>query len=220
MEVQETINQENVTGQEQPTTTQTTAEKLQEMYKQMQSEIKEYVNEVNKLDSIEELEEKEKELFKLMDENDERVKTAVYKLQDAVVFNGKFYTKSALAKFINEQFDKLEINWQMTLGVFQLYDFWKNVGNEISYAVLDSTLRTLQQLKFKGYTDMRNILIINEFFKFNHEEYTMDLAKTTMLAEKHNALVDRLKLISKTDTPENIIAEEELKETMKKGGNK
>ena len=155
-----------------------------------------------------------------MDENDERVKTAVYKLQDAVVFNGKFYTKSALAKIINEQFDKLEINWQMTLGVFQLYDFWKNVGNEISYAVLDSTLRTLQQLKFKGYTDMRNILIINEFFKFNHEEYTMDLAKTTMLAEKHNALVDRLKLISKTDTPENIIAEEELKETMKKGGNK
>ena len=227
MEAQETINQENVTEQEQPTTTQTTAEKLQEMYKQMQSEIKEYVDEVNKLDSIEELEEKEKELFKLMDENDERVKNTVYKLQDAVVFNGKVYTKSALAKFINEQFDKLEINWQMTLGVFQLYDFWKNVGNEISYvgneisyAVLDSTLRTLQQLKFKGYTDMRNILIINEFFKFNHVEYTMDLAKTTMLAEKHNALVDRLKLISKTDTPENIIAEEELKETMKKGGNK
>ena len=48
----------------------------------------------------------------------------------------------------------------------------------------------------------------------------MDLAKTTMLAEKHNALVDRLKLISKTDTPENIIVEEELKETMEKCGNK
>lgn len=206
-EVKETITETQV---------KTTAEKLQEMYEQMRTEIKEYTEEVSKIDNVEGLEEKEQELIKLMDENDERIKNTSYKLQDAVIFGGKLYTKAAVSKFINEQFDKLEVNWQMTLGIFQLYDFWKKNQEEISYAILDSTLRTLQQLKFKGYQDMRNILIINEYFKFNHEEYTKDLAKTTLLAEKHNALIDRMKLISKNVDPAQVVAEEELKEAMEK----
>lgn len=216
MENQEIINQEEVTPQEEAKTNQTTTEKLQALYEQMREEIKEYSEMVSELNSVEELEEKEKELIKLMEENDEYIKSVKYKLQDAVVFNGKFYTKSAVSKFINEQFDKLEVNWQMSLGIFQLYDFWKNTPDEIPYGTLDSTLRTLQQLKFKGYQDMRNILIINEYFKFNHEEYTKDLAKTSLLAEKHNTLIDRLKLISKTEDPAEAIAADELKDAMEK----
>jgi len=190
-------------------------ETVQELFKQMDEEVKNYKEEIDKIDEVSGLEEKEQELIKEMDANDEYIKGIKYPLQESVQFGGRVYKKDEVAKYIVNQFKKLEINWQMTLGYHLLTEFWKSNPSDIKYGELDTTLRTLQQLKFKGPDDWKSILVINEYFKFNHEDYTKDLAKSMLLAEKHNIILDRMKLISKKVDPNEVVQEEMFNDAMK-----
>ena len=45
---------------------------------------------------------------------------------------------------------------------------------EIAFGPLDSTLRLLDQCKFQGMTEWRDILIVNEYMKALHEQYAKD----------------------------------------------
>ena len=106
--------------------------------------------------------------------------------------------------FIN----KNEVQWQYTLGLYQLCRFWKNTSNEvITYGQLDSTLRILEQQKFRGFDEWRNILLVNEYMKALHEDYTKDLAVQIALSQKHNSILERMDLIGKVTTDEGHEAE-------------
>lgn len=173
----------------------TTEEKLQDYLQKLQADVDAYKEKVYAVETVAELEQMEEELMKEYDADQEHTKNARYKLNDKVVYEGKTYSKSAVSGMVLTQLNKIEVNWSLTLGYFQLYNFWKQNQDEVTYGQLDSTLRSLQQLKFKGYDDWKSILIINEYFKFNHDEYTRDMATSMAIMQKHNHILDRLKLI-------------------------
>lgn len=178
-------------------TQKNTEEKIQEKIKKLQAEVGSYNAEVAKINDMKTLQDMEQELIKQMNENDEYLKTVKYKLSEGTVFDGKEYKKSVVAGMILTQLNKMEANWQMTLGYYNMYQIWKSVPDEVEFTTLDATLRTLQQLKFKGMDDWKSILIINEYFKFNHEAYTDDLVRAQVLSEKHNTIMDRMQLVAK-----------------------
>jgi quinol monooxygenase YgiN len=88
--------------------------------------------------------------------------------------------------------------------MYQLIRLWRSANlTQISYEAYDSTLRILNQTKFKGFEEWKDILVVNEYLSSCHMQYVKDTSYMIYLAQKHNTILDRMKMIS----PEVVQAE-------------
>ena len=62
----------------------------------------------------------------------------------------------------------------------------------IPYHVYDSTLRCLNQVTFKGFSEWTDILAVNEYLSQCHNEYSLDTGMLVYLSECHNAVVTKM----------------------------
>lgn len=171
-------------------------ETAQEMAKRLQSEVDAYAEKVSEINTQEELDDLEKVLMEEMDTYDKYIKERVYELPEGCIFEGKNYTRSMIADYIVQFISKIEQTWQYVLGLYELCKFWKDATNkEISFGALDSTLRLLDQCKFQGMTEWRNILTVNEYMKALHEAYAKDTTQQIAYAKMHNEIMKRRDLI-------------------------
>jgi hypothetical protein len=171
-------------------------ETAQEMAERLQKEVDTYKEMVSTKETQEELDELEKEIMKEMDAYDEYIKGIRYALPENTVFEGKTYTRSAVADKITYFISKIEQTWQYVLGLYELCKYWKSNETEIAFGPLDSTLRLLDQCKFQGMTEWRDILIVNEYMKALHEQYAKDTTRQIALAQRHNAIIQQRDLIT------------------------
>ena len=172
------------------------AETAQEMAERLQKEVDAYKELVSTKETQEELDELEREIMKEMDVYDEYIKGIRYALPENTVFEGKTYTRSAVADKITYFISKIEQTWQYVLGLYELCKYWKSNETEIAFGPLDSTLRLLDQCKFQGMTEWRDILIVNEYMKALHEQYAKDTTRQIALAQRHNAIIQQRDLIT------------------------
>lgn len=176
-----------------------TAEKVetaQEMAERLQKDLDEYKKFIETVDSQEKLDELEKEMMTEMDKNDAHLKEARYALPDSCVFEGMKYSRADVAGKIIYFVSKIEQSWQYVLGLYELCKLWKTTDlKEINFGALDSTLRLLDQCKFQGMTEWRDILVINEYMKSLHEAFAKDTTTTIWLSQKHNEIIKRRDLI-------------------------
>lgn len=169
--------------------------------------LKEYTDKINEMMTIEELEVAEAELMKEAQEYDEYLNGVEYDLPNNVEYDGDTYSRNEIAKCIISALGKMEVEWQHTLGLFELVNLWKTKDlAKISMKAFDSTLRTLNQVKYKGYTEWRDILAVNKFLSECHNEYSLDTAWNILISEKHNAIMKRAELVRKSD---NVVDEQE-----------
>ena len=171
-------------------------ETAQEMAERLQKEVDIYKKMISTKETQEELDELEKEIMKEMDAYDEYIKGVRYKLPENTTFEGKSYTRSAVAEKIIYFISKIEQTWQYVLGLYELCKYWKSNETEIAFGPLDSTLRLLDQCKFQGMTEWRDILIVNEYMKALHEQYAKDTTQHIALAQRHNAIIQQRDLIT------------------------
>jgi hypothetical protein len=171
-------------------------ETAQEMAERLQKEVDAYKELVSTKETQEELDELEKEIMKEMDAYDEYIKGVRYALPESTVFEGKTYTRSAVADKITYFISKIEQTWQYVLGLYELCKYWKSNESEIAFGPLDSTLRLLDQCKFQGMTEWRDILVVNEYMKALHEQYAKDTTHHIALAQRHNAIIQQRDLIT------------------------
>lgn len=179
-------------------------ETAQEMAERLQKEVDAYKEMVSTKETQEELDELEREIMKEMDAYDEYIKGVRYNLPENTTFEGKTYTRSAVADKITYFISKIEQTWQYVLGLYELCKYWKSNATEIAFGPLDSTLRLLDQCKFQGMTEWRDILIVNEYMKALHEQYAKDTTQHIALAQRHNAIIQQRDLIApiKSDNTE------------------
>lgn len=179
-------------------------ETAQEMAERLQKEVDAYKELVSTKETQEELDELEREIMKEMDVYDEYIKGIRYTLPENTVFEGKTYTRSAVADKITYFISKIEQTWQYVLGLYELCKYWKSNETEIAFGPLDSTLRLLDQCKFQGMTEWRDILIVNEYMKALHEQYAKDTTRQIALAQRHNAIIQQRDLIAPIKAEENV----------------
>lgn len=145
--------------------------------------------------SKEELEALEEELIKQADEADKACSEYEFDVPTA-----KY---QEVARAIRYFLDKQTVQWQFTLGMKSLYDFWDTKRPaKLPYPILDTTLRNLGGLQFTGYDEWCKVLIINEYFESMREKYTELARKPYEIAGKHDAVMNALGLqnpISGTD---------------------
>lgn len=150
-------------------------------------EISEYKAKLREM-SLEELKKLEEELVKEADDNDRRINALEFDLP------GDNFKNVSLA--IRAILNKKEVEWQYTLGLVSMYDFWnpEDKPQKISYPMLDATLRTLGEGRFKGYEEWAAVIAVNKYFEALRQEY-IDTTETIYdIASKHNSVVDEIKL--------------------------
>lgn len=97
----------------------------------------------------------------------------------------------AVKYFLNEQ----TVQWQYTLGMIAMYDFWtEDCPKTIPYAQLDSVLRTIGSLQFKGYENWCRVVVINKYFEPLREKYVEITQKVYDAASKHQVVMEALGL--------------------------
>ena len=180
--------------------------KYEEMLAAMEADLVMYTEQVDGYNTIEECTSEEQRIMDLMKEHEAILNDIKYTLPNEVFYEGKRYSKKDVSTKILYFLNKIEVKWSYTLGLKQLYDLWKSEEfKEIPYRVYDTTLRTLDQITYKGHTEWDDILIVNEYLSGMHNEYSLDTGMLGYLSEMHNMLMNRMKEIDPTlNVPEQM----------------
>lgn len=136
--------------------------------------------------TLEELQALEQEIVKEAEEADKEVSLKEFKLDK------KNY--QTVAQGIRDLLNKKTVQWQFTLGMVAMYDFWdpaKNPG-KVLYPMLDGTLRALGDATFTGYEEWASVVAINKYFEGIRQEYIDTTEKVYDIAAKHNAVIDAM----------------------------
>ena len=136
--------------------------------------------------TLEELQVLEQEIVKEAEEADKEVSSKEFKLDK------KNY--QTVAQGTRDLLNKKTVQWQFTLGMVAMYDFWdpeKNPG-KVLYPMLDGTLRALGDATFTGYEEWASVVAINKYFEGIRQEYIDTTEKVYDIAAKHNAVIDAM----------------------------
>lgn len=177
----------------------------------LQKSSEEYVKIVENLE-MSELNDQEAILVSALEEYDNYLNNTTYLLPKRIQFENESYTKEDVAGFIVEFINKQEVEWSYSLGLFQMIQYWNKVCREktdsyIEYKVYDSVLRLLGGMKFKGYQEWKNILVVNEFMTEIQHQYITDTSYLIYLSKLHNTVLDRMQ---KLNNPEPIMESENI----------
>lgn len=179
---------------------------IEEITDKYQKVIDEYTKYVKGDNTVDQLKEEEELMSAVANEWDLQLKSKIYKLSAETKWKDKSLSQNVVATKIRGMLDKVEVEYRYTLGMYQLYEWWRSPKKKIEYAVLNSTLRTLGQagLKFKGSKEWEDILIIDQYFKESNKEYSVDTIHTLAIASCHSVLMDEIQLQSPVakETPE------------------
>ena len=136
--------------------------------------------------TLEELEKIESQLIAQADENDQKVSKLEFDLPKD---NYKI-----VAEGIRMLLNKQTVQWQYTLGLVGLYDFWnpEKKAKKIPFAQLDAILRTLGQMQFTGYNEWAAVVAINKYFEPLHNDYVEATEKTYDIASKHQIVMQAM----------------------------
>lgn len=148
-----------------------------------------------------ELKDLSEKLLKEAKELDEKVS----KKEFSLVKKGQKECFDNIKFFLNTQ----KVKWNYALGMITIYEFFDKEQKAISFAVLDTVLRTLGSLDFEGYDQWKRVVNINTYFTPFAEEYREITDSIYDIAEK-NAIIDKtLELFNKqkeqpTDEVQNL----------------
>lgn len=157
-----------------------------------QKQLTEYAESL-KEKTLEELEKIESQLIAEADENDQKVSKLEFDLPKD--------NYKAVAEGIRMLLNKQTVQWQYTLGLVGLYDFWnpEKKAKKIPFAQLDAILRTLGQMQFTGYSEWAAVVAINKYFEPLHNAYVDATDATYFIASKHQAVMQAMDTLKKVD---------------------
>ena len=141
--------------------------------------------------TLEELEKMESEMIQEADENDQTVSKLEFDLPED--------NYAEVAEGIRMLLNKQTVQWQYTLGLVGMYDFWnpEKKADKIPFAQLDAVLRTLGQMQFTGYAEWSSVVAINKYFEPLHNDYANATEKTYDIASKHQIIMKEMEELKK-----------------------
>ncbi|MBR5296714.1 MAG: hypothetical protein IKU29_02455, partial [Parabacteroides sp.] len=159
----------------------------QEIQDKLDHEVENYEKEVEQM-SIVDAEEAEANMIKTMEEYDQYLNGISYALPNTVKLADKDISRKTICSRISTLIADMEIGWSYTAGMFQLFDFWAkdaDTKGRVEYKVFDSTIRILQQLKYKGSQKWLSGTCAYQLLKGASDEYTKDTSYLIFLASMH-----------------------------------
>ena len=183
---------------------------LQKIANSLEAEIALYNEELTGMDR-EALKKEEEDLMEVFKANDELIAKTEYELPDEIEYDNRKIKRNEIASKIIGFLNRIEVQFQATLGLYQCIRFWKTNGNgKIPYGAFDSTLRMLGTLKFKGEQDCFDILVINNWCTAAHDAYSRDNLWTQYLHARHQAIMKAMETLDQNgmvaaDEPQDVM---------------
>ena len=126
---------------------------------------------------------------------DENISGKMMPMWKAILWIVMGITRKTIGKYICELLEKVDCEYQYTLGYYQLYMWWKDPKSKINYNSLNSTLQVLgANMRFRGPHQWEMILSINEYFKPVHNAYIIDNMMIHLYGAAHSKLLDQMKV--------------------------
>lgn len=147
--------------------------------------------------TMDELTEQESVIVQALENYDKYLDDVSYELQEKTEFDHREYTRAQVSNIIVDFVNKQEVDWQYSLGMYQICKLWKSIGKgqveaKINYKALDSTLRLLGAGKYKGYEEWRGILAVNQYLTNVHDLYNKDTTYMIYLSHLHNSVLNEM----------------------------
>lgn len=137
--------------------------------------------------TVEELKELEQTIIKEADEVDKEIVSKNFDMPE----DNYPVVAEAVRYFLNKQ----QVQWQYTLGMVAMYDFWADERPAtIPFPQLDSVLRALGSMQFTGYDEWARVIAINKYFEPLRNEYAEITERAYTVAEKHQLVMEKLGL--------------------------
>lgn len=135
--------------------------------------------------SLKSLQKMEQDVVAEADKVDKEVAEKTFPLAE----EGYATVAPAIRKFI----EKKEVQWQYALALKNIVDFWTDEKPEsVPFPVLDSTLRLLGELQYKGYEEWSAIIEVNNYFNAITNDYQATLSAAYDVASRHNAIMEAI----------------------------
>ena len=153
-----------------------------------QQELEQYKKDIDSK-TLKEALEIEKDLIAEADEINKKIAEKTFVISDE--------NYSEVAGAIRHFLEKQEVQWQYTIGLITMYDFWDpdKKPEKVTYPMFDSTIRTLGEMKFKGYDEWKFVVLINDYFATVRDEYALLTEEIWDNASKHNIVIERINLL-------------------------
>ena len=145
--------------------------------------------------SLDELKQLEQDVIKEADKVNKEVQETTFVLPE------KDYGITACA--IRYLLDKVSVQWQYAQAMVDMFNFWDpDVKPEsVVYGLLDATLRQLGQMEFKGVEEWKAVTTVNAYFEPIKEQYIEVSTKIFDVADKHNAILEKMDAMEKMSKP-------------------
>lgn len=145
--------------------------------------------------SLDELKQLEQDVIKEADKVNKKVQETTFVLPE------KDYGITACA--IRKLLDKVSVQWQYAQAMVDMFDFWNpdEKPESVVYGLLDATLRQLGQMEFKGVEEWKAVTTVNAYFEPIKEQYIEVSTKIFDVADKHNAILEKMDAMEKMSKP-------------------
>lgn len=145
--------------------------------------------------SEDELKKIEQDVIKEADKVNKEVQETTFKLPE------ENYVDVAVA--IQGLLAKVKVQWQYAAAMVEMYEFWnpEKKPDTVVYGLLDATLRQLGQMEFTGIAEWKAVTTVNSYFEPIKEQYIEVSTKIFDVADKHNAILEKLDAIEKFSKP-------------------
>lgn len=141
--------------------------------------------------TMDELDAEESAIMEEFKSNEEYLGNRKYTLPEKITFDldSKEYTINDISRSILRFLNGLELEWGPATLCYKSIIAWKTIKNIIPYVDYDNTLSLLNKMKFKGESDLKDIILVNNLLTTVHLEYSVDKNWLIFLYNKHQIVL-------------------------------
>ena len=145
--------------------------------------------------TIDELKKLEQDVIKEADKVNKEVQETTFVLPE------EDYQLTAQA--IRTLLSKVSVQWQYAQAMVDMFNFWNpdEKPESVVYGLLDATLRQLGQMEFEGPMEWKAVTTVNAYFEPIKEQYIEVSTKIFDVADKHNAILEKMDAMEKMSKP-------------------
>lgn len=168
-----------------------------EQYRQRLQEIVDnYEKSVESSNDIAEMEKDYNEIQMRKRELQEQLKMSSYKVSESVEYNGNTVSRKEVGEKIVLFVTKEPVGFPEIQTMKKIVEYWENPSETIQYSVYDATVRTLDNVKYRGVMEWDGILMVSAFFGTMSEPYSVDNITLSYWDAKAKVLETRAREIS------------------------
>lgn len=172
-------------------------ETAEQLRSRLQKDVDEYELYAEKAFDTEEMGKDYDEIKMRSTEYAESLKLVNYKVPEKISYDGKDCTRKEVGDKIVFFMTKESVHFNEIPTLKSIVEYWREPKDEIPFALYDKTVKTLNNMTYRGIPEWDGILMVSAFFSAMSEGYTKANIILSYWNAKASVLENRAKEIGK-----------------------